>query len=228
MEAKITQQEPPIDRAVRYVFSHVMDLDKDPNNLQIVANATHGVATISNAIDAVAMWQAIDGINNLDTWRGIRKSAASFLADLIDGPIARVTGTSSIVGEAADAVGDKIKLIYALHKIEEMELAPKLLLDAVKLQNLTNVGITVIDQVSNHGNPQIHASWVGKRAILAQQTGIGLHVIAARLEKDGSSRAEAVRKAGDTIGWTGVGLGVIATKGYAETLWQSLQRRSDR
>lgn len=225
MEQVATRREPPVDRAIRKILTPVLENEIALGAIQSTAKATHGVVTPSNLIDAYAFKKCVEGLDNLDTWSGIFKACGSLMADLIDGPIARVTDTSSSVGEGVDAVGDKIKLVYALKKIHELELAPNYLILGVLLQNGLNVGLTVADKMTNKNNSVIHASWAGKRAIFLQQWGLGLHVIGSRLEKDGNKRAHSVQKLGTFVTCAGLGMGGIATGGYTRAFIKS--RRKD-
>ena len=198
----------------------------DPKMWQKISDATGTVVTPANAIDLLCFAGAKYGIDNLDSWKGIGIAAVSFLGDLVDGKVARATGTQSELGEALDAAGDKIKLAYALVKIWQMDLAPKPLLVAVALQNGLNAGLTLADQALHKENPAIHASWFGKRAIFLQQTGIGLHVIGSQLEKEERSTAKTVKLTGNVLGYTGVAVGTVASGDYLHKFVQT--RRSKR
>ncbi|MEO8862825.1 MAG: CDP-alcohol phosphatidyltransferase family protein, partial [Candidatus Saccharimonadales bacterium] len=99
--------------------------ESDKNTWQKISDATGTVVTPANAIDMLGFAGAKYGIDNLDSWKGIGLACASFMADAIDGKVARATGTQSELGEALDAAGDKVKLAYALVKIWQMDLAPK-------------------------------------------------------------------------------------------------------
>ncbi len=107
-------------------------VDTDERNIfQKASDATGTIVTPANAIDAVAFVIALDGIKQHDTWSGIVKSGAGYAADAIDGKVARATKTQSDLGEAIDAGGDKIKLVYALAQIWKTKRAPRSLLTAV-------------------------------------------------------------------------------------------------
>jgi len=189
------------------------------NIFQNISDSTGTVITPSNIIDVASMVGSKYGIDRLDTWRGIGTALVSFGADMVDGKIARATGTQSALGEAIDAGGDKIRLAYAIGKIWQLDLAPKHLLVAVAIQNSLNTALTMVDRATNADEPQIHPSWWGKRAILLQQTGIGLHVIGSRLEKDEKLASSRFSKtAGSVLGYAGVAFGAVASTGYAATL----------
>lgn len=201
--------------------SFVSSEETDPNIWQIISDATRTVVTPANAIDLLAFYGAKKGIDNLDSWKGIGITAASFLSDIVDGKVARATGTQSPLGEALDAAGDKVKLAYALVKIWQLDLAPKPLLTAIAMQNLVNSGLTITDQAINNGDHVIHPSWFGKRAMLLQQTGLGLNVIGSQMNKDEMRFGKELKTAGTLLSSLGVVVGFVATAGYAKTLFKS-------
>lgn len=195
----------------------------EPNTWQRISDATGTVITPANLIDAAGFGAAKYGLDQLDSWKGIYTAAASFLSDVVDGRIARATGTSSPLGEAIDAAGDKAKLAYALYQINRLQLAPRKLLGAVATQNACNTALTTADQLVHGKEHVLHSSWLGKRAMLLQQTGIGLHVIASQMEKDIMPRARQTRIAANVLGWSGVAVGVAATAGYGKRFFSSLR-----
>jgi hypothetical protein len=98
-------------------------------------------------------------------------------------------------------------------------------LGAVAVQNSCNTALTTADQVRHGQNHVLHASWFGKRAMFLQQMGVGLHVIAAQMEKDQRPRSRQVRLAANVLGWSGVALGVGATAGYTHQLITAVRRK---
>lgn len=190
----------------------------EPNGWQRLSGATGTCITPANVIDAVGFAGAKYGLDRLDSWSGIVAAGASFLSDVIDGRVARATGTTSPLGEAIDAAGDKVKLAYALRKINELKLAPRKLLAAIAIQNGCNAVLTTADQLLHKEQHVLHPSWFGKRAMFLQQMGVGLHVVAAQMEQDARPRAPRVRLAANILGWAGVGLGSVATTGYGRKL----------
>lgn len=196
----------------------------EPNAWQRVSDATGTVITPANLIDAAGFVGAKYGIDHFDSWQGIFAAAASFLSDVVDGRVARATGTASPLGEAIDAAGDKAKLAYALYKMDRLQLAPRKLLGAVALQNGCNAILTTADQVVHKDGHVLHPSWFGKRAMFLQQTGVGLHVIAAQMENDTLPRSRQVRAVANILGWGGVALGAVATADYSKRFFGSLRR----
>lgn len=185
------------------------------NSWQAVADATNNIVTPANAIDVAAFGLAMHGADRLDSWSGIAESGVSLIADLVDGKIARATGTASEIGEALDAGGDKIKLAKFILRVWQEERAPNSLLAAVTAQNLANVAITAYDRHHNE-TPQVHSSPDGKKAIFLQQVGLGMHVIGEKLSTKQERASGLFKRMGSIVGWAGVALGVKATVGYAK------------
>lgn len=199
------------------------------NNWQRLSDATGTILTPANMLDAIGAGFAKYGCDHLSSWRGIGAATIGFMTDIADGKIARRTGTTSPLGEKVDAAGDKIKLAYGLKKVSELGLAPPLLMQAIKLQNSANVGLTMIDQITNKAAPVLHASWFGKRAIFLQQCGVGLHVVGSQLKRDGKKReGEKLKTAGTVLGIGGIALGCVATADYGATLVGSFLNRRRR
>lgn len=184
------------------------------NAWQRVAVATNDIVTPANALDAVAFGLAINGIRHLDSWAGIGKSALAYGADLVDGHIARSTGTSSPTGEIVDAGGDKIKLAAAIYFTWKDRLAPRPLLAAVAAQNIANTALTAYDR-KKHAEPQIHASIAGKQTIFLQCMGIAMYVIGEKLAETHPLPGKTFKVAGNILGWAGIMKGFLqATPGY--------------
>lgn len=189
-------------------------MSAEHNNFQQIAEATGGVVTPANAIDAGAFALAAKFVPKLDSWRGIAAVAVSYASDVVDGKVARATGTSNELGAAVDAVGDKIKTTYAAYHIAKMNLASKPLLAAVALQNVANAGATVYDSLVNDKS-KVDVSKAGKYSTFSNSLGIGLQVIGTELEKNDPQRARNARVAGAVVGWGGLAVfGVRATRDY--------------
>lgn len=212
-------------QAIGHLISDLPAEEIDRNFWQVIAGATNDVVTPANALDAAAFGLSIYGLNNLDSWKGIIASASAFGADLVDGKIARATGTQSDLGEAVDAGGDKIKLAFALYQIWKLNLAPKTLIMAVAAQNGYNIGLTAADRSLND-KPSIHPSSFGKKAIFLEQMGLGMHVIGSEVSKQNEKRGRAIKLAGSVVGYAGVGVGIIASSGYTAKLIQSRKSRT--
>ena len=195
-----------------------------PTLLERTAQRTHGVVTPANALDILAMWGVAWSASRLDQWSGIGVAAASYLADVADGIIARRTNTSSRVGELVDHVGDKPKVLWGIREIWRLGLADKPLLAAVASYNLANAALTSLDVVVNE-EPQIQVTRRAKRAMFATTTGVGIQVIGHKIAETFPRAGRLVFWAGAALGYTGVVfLGVPTTRDYWNMARQGKRR----
>lgn len=170
--------------------------------------------TPANVIDAGAFVLAAKFVPKLNKWEGITAVAASYASDVVDGKVARATGTSNELGATVDAVGDKLKTAFAAYHIYKMHLASRPLLAGVALQNIANAGATIYDSLINDKS-QIEVSKAGKYSAFSNSLGIGLQVIGTELEKSDQLKARNTKIAGAVIGWGGLAVfGAKATRDY--------------
>lgn len=180
---------------------------------QKVADATNDVVTPANAIDVAAMGMAIHAAPRLNTWGGIIEGAAAYMADVVDGRVARATGTTSDLGAKIDPIGDKIKVAYGVWHIWRSNLASRSLLAVVAAQNVANAAITVYDQTKNADHLKVSDD--GKKAMFTQAWGIGLQVIGNKVREVHEPTGKALKAAGAIIGWSGFAFyGVPSTMQY--------------
>ncbi|HVV67226.1 MAG TPA: CDP-alcohol phosphatidyltransferase family protein [Candidatus Saccharimonadales bacterium] len=187
------------------------------NVFQKVSDATGGVITPANVMDAGAMALAVWAAPQLNTRKGIKGIAVSFGADVLDGFVAGMTGTRTEFGSTIDRAGDKVKSAVTAPYIYKYRLAPRALLGAVVLQNAANMGAAVYDFFHNETR-QIVVEDRDRHAALANNVGLGLHLVGGELARDGYYREEkAARIMGNLIGWGG-----LATLGRRTSLkyWQ--------
>lgn len=186
--------------------------EQDPNIFQKVAVATHDIVTPANLIDAVAFGVAMRYMPQLDTTKGIGMVAGSFLADVVDGTVARATGTASALGAQVDAGGDKVKIAFGLYNIYKLDLASPGLLAVVGLYNASNAGAVIYDKKFNE-NPGIEVSKNGKYSVFASCMGVGLQVIGSHLEKNDQPKLGQIAK----VAGAGIAVGGIAKWGLPAT-----------
>lgn len=193
------------------------DMQEKRNIFQKVSDATGGIVTPANIMDAGAMALAIWAAPKLNTRRGVQGIAISFSGDVLDGPVAGLTGTRTDFGSKMDRGGDKIKSAITAPYIYKYKLAPTALLGAVVLQNVANAGAAVYDFFHNETR-QIVVENKDRYAALVNNVGLGFHLVAGELARDGYYREEkAARTAGNLIGWGG-----LATLGWrtSRKYWQ--------
>lgn len=186
----------------------------DQNVFQDIAELTGGVVTPANAVSVAGFAASMHGIGSLDSWRGITETATGFALDVVDGKVARATGTSSALGEAIDASLDKVKTGYLAARLLFEHRAPKGLVGAVVAQNALNALITLYDKKHNE-TPQVHPVRAGKYGMFVQNTGLGLHAIGSKLKERNTAAGMFVKQAGNIIGYTGVALSLVASVQYA-------------
>lgn len=196
-----------------------------PNVWQRTSEATYTVVTPANIIDAIGFMGAKYGIDRLDTPKGAAITLLSYGADIVDGKVARATGTESKLGEAVDAVGDKIKLAYALFKIRQKDLVYPPLLAAVAAQNAANSALTIIDKRVNGSESVLHSSKLGKRAFFLQELGIGVSIGGSQISSKGLKSGDKIKTIGSIIGFAGFAVGTVATAEYFSKLKQSIQTK---
>lgn len=176
------------------------------NIFQKVSDATGGVVTPANLLDVGAFALTVWAAPRLNTRKGVKGTAVSFVGDIVDGFVADVTGTRSDLGSAIDRVGDKVKSAITAPYIYKYRLAPRSLLGAVVLQNVGNASATAYDYFRNKDR-QIVVENADRYAALANNVGIGLHLVAGELARDGYYREEKIaRLLGSSIGWGGLSI----------------------
>lgn len=201
----------------------------EPTTLQRIARQTHGVVTLSNALDLAAMAGVAWAAPRIDTWTGYVVGASSYFADVADGIIARRTGTTSMVGEIMDhVVGDKPKLFYGFFHIWRLGLADRSLLAAVAGYNVANALVTGYDWASNT-EPQVQVTTAGKRAMFSTAVGVGVQVLGTNLSRTHPGAGRTLRGLGRLLSWTGlVVYGIPTTRQYWQAARQGPKRRPAR
>ncbi len=152
------------------------------NGFQKVARETYGTITPANAVTVAGFALVVSGLVDLSRGnrrRAITKIAAGRSLDLIDGTVAKATGTMSPVGEALDAGLDKLAMaatLAVLHKSEDMPKRIQRLFAARDLGMAALTGIGKLRQVHPHPNE------AGKTATFHEWMAGGSMLIAAELE----------------------------------------------
>lgn len=192
------------------------------NVFQRVAEATHGVVTPANVMDAVALLVGMKSASKLDTWRGIAELAGSYLNDLGDGAVARATGTVSDLGTLFDPVGDKIKTGFVVYCVAMRRQVDDDLLATVVAYNLATAGATVYDWLT-HDKSRAEVSLPGKRSMFAGSLALGLQIIGNKVAENDETAGRVLKRTGKGVGYGGLSYyGGRAISGY----WRAA--RSDR
>jgi phosphatidylglycerophosphate synthase len=196
----------------------------EPTFLQQIARQTRGLATPANFLDGFAFLGARWAAPRLDTWPGLIVGAGSYVSDVVDGKIARATGTTSHIGDLIDHVGDKPKVGYALYYIWKKRLAERPLVAAVAAYNAVTASVTIYDRLTN-SVARIEVTRDGKRAMFTSATGVGLQTIATKMRESRPMTAQAMTWFGRSLGFGGLlvfGLPTIRQYWRIATVGQTL------
>jgi phosphatidylglycerophosphate synthase len=185
---------------------------EEPTVLQRIAQRSGGVVTPANLLDGLAFVGAAWSGPRFETWGGIAVGAFAYLSDVVDGTLARATGTESSVGELVDHVGDKPKVAFALWHIWRRRLAGRRLVAAVAAYNLVTASITVFDRLANE-TPRIEVTREGKRAMFTTATGIGVQVVASKLRSSHPVVSRTIEVSATSLGYAGLVLYGLPTIG---------------
>lgn len=150
---------------------------KDRNNWQKMAANTYGLATPANIVTLVGAVLVLKGLWMLSsslTFTPILLIAFGRLADIADGIIADKTGTKSSVGEAFDAIVDKILALATIIVLAANNLVPILLIIVIGLQALLN---SLASAYAKSKGKTIHPSFNGKIAAVSSWLSVVLFLL---------------------------------------------------
>lgn len=186
---------------------------------QRIAEQTHDVVTPANAMSLAGFTLAVAGAAKMDSLPGVMTMGAGRVLDILDGKVARATGTASDLGEMVDATLDKtavgIMCIQALRR----NIVPKAVLGSIAAQNVANTLLTLYDRRKHPEDPHIHPSKEGKHTMFAQNASIGFFCLAE------AAKPPAIRQSLRAAGW--ISAAVAAVKGARATKGYYLQATSD-
>lgn len=155
------------------------------------------VFTIPNAITLTGGILAWRGAEELNNPCGLSKAALGRLLDIIDGPVSRLTGQTSDVGAALDAITDKIVMAKILYEMNKKGLAPKHVLGIVATLNLINAGATGIANLRSDEKGETRPTKSGKLAMAGETVTLISYIAAHIAEQDKNPKlAEILRKLG--------------------------------
>ena len=155
------------------------------------------VFTIPNAITLTGGILAWRGAEELNNPCGLSKAALGRLLDIIDGPVSRLTGQTSDVGAALDAITDKIVMAKILHEMNKKELAPEKVIDTVTVLNLINALATGIANLRSDEKAETRPTKSGKLAMAGETVTLISYIAAHIAEQDKNPKlAKLLRKLG--------------------------------
>lgn len=181
--------------------------------LQDIAARTRGVVTPANAVSVAGCALAVAGASRMETFGGALAMSVGRSLDIMDGTIARATGTTSPTGEAVDAVLDKAALAVMCCQAIRKNIVPKTVVAAIAAQNAANAAMTLVDRYRHPTCSGLHVSREGKHAMFAQNLSIGLFCLS-----EVSAAPTALRKGLRALGWAAAAAatakGIQASVGY--------------
>ena len=155
------------------------------------------VFTIPNAITLTGGILAWRGAEELNNPCGLSKAALGRLLDIIDGPVSRLTGQTSDVGAALDAITDKIVMAKILHKLHEEEIVPEEFLVSIATSNLANAIATGIANLRSDKKAETRPTKSGKLAMAGETVTLISYIAAHIAEQDKNPKlAKLLRKLG--------------------------------
>jgi phosphatidylglycerophosphate synthase len=199
---------------------------KPPQNIwQRLAARTGGFITPANFITLTGLSLSLFGIAqvyNGTFFAGIVAISVGRLADILDGYVAKATGTTSRVGEVLDASADKLVITTAVIVLIISQYVPLAPLVLILTQNILNISFIALAR--RHGH-LLHPSVAGKHAAVTQWLTIMAFVASQAVAEQ--SRVSHLAVIGlDIVGYISLAtflvLGATATFGYARA---ALDRR---
>jgi phosphatidylglycerophosphate synthase len=127
----------------------------------------------ANAVSLIGLSMTIWGSLHIGSLAGVLVLGLGRFIDIFDGKIARATHVSPF-GAAVDATCDKIGIAFLVPAIWFAGIAPYWLLIYILIQNLLNVGISMLS-AARKGKPA--ASKYGKHALFIQNISLGSYAL---------------------------------------------------
>lgn len=127
------------------------------------------ITTLGTALALIAK-------NDLASAKKLLLVAVSFIADNVDGPLARWLDQESDAGALLDAGADKLKVIMVGTAAWQQDAAPKSLLAAVGTIEASHVGLTIAAKLQ-HKQASFRPPKTAKYAMFARNTAVGMFMI---------------------------------------------------
>lgn len=169
----------------------------------------------ANAVSLIGLAMTIWGSLNISTLAGVIVLGLGRFIDIFDGKIARATHVSPF-GAAVDATCDKIGIAFLVPAIWIAGIAPYWLLIYIIVQNLLNVGISMLT-AARKGVPA--ASKYGKHALFIQNISLGSYALGNTIDN------EVFTTMGLVLGIASIYWAARATYGYLKLVPQKTTDR---
>ncbi|MDO4712734.1 MAG: hypothetical protein Q4B05_02405 [Candidatus Saccharibacteria bacterium] len=186
------------------------------------------VFTWPNVISAIGYRLVHRGSQQLTTPRGVAEVAVGRALDLADGAVARATGQETDLGAAVDASLDKLGMGKILLEAWRTKAAPRPLLAAIALFNVTN-GVASLIASTRHPEESYRPPRSGKLAMALSNAALLSHCIGTASEhisgREASRRSERWRQLGTAAFAAYLPLAVHAAGHYIRRA--AMPRRAD-
>ena len=152
------------------------------NFWQKLAAETNGSVTLGNILSVAGLAIVASGAKDLyrgNAVRGISKIAIGRVFDVLDGVAAEYTKTKSPLGEAIDAVIDKVEVAMVYPVLKKQELVPEPILRKFRNQQICNASLTTIAKLRKR---EIHPQKEGKLSTAKLWGSTVLYIIAKHIE----------------------------------------------
>jgi len=166
------------------------------NNWQHIAVATRGYGTLGNFITLAGLVLSLVGLRNINDGKlvlGVWLLGIGRVADILDGYAAEHTKTKSRIGEALDAVTDKMIALIAVVVFAAGHTIPIIPLLFIFLHSVTNVVLSIIARLRGR---EIHPSDSGKYAAILEWLTLLCFIVARILPKHSVFAADAFNALG--------------------------------
>lgn len=173
------------------------------------------IFTIPNAITLTGGVLAWRGAEKLDSTRSIALLAGGRSLDVIDGFVARLTGQTSDIGAALDAVGDKLVMIKTLYEMHKQGAAPEAILGTIATLNTVNFLATGITNIRSKEKGETRPTKSGKLAMAGETATLIAYAAAHAAEhSDSPELAKGLRCLGATAFAASLPLALHASAEY--------------
>ena len=171
--------------------------------------------TIPNAISSAGLGLVIAGSVESDPARSLALTATGRALDLVDGPVARLTGQGSDFGAKVDAGFDKFGMAAIVAGALTHKRIPPVAAGAIVAHNAFNAAASITHEI-RHPDEPARPSKIGKVGLFIENLGVLSYMGAAAVEskRPNSELARSLTIGGHALTACGVGLGVIAGLGY--------------
>jgi len=166
------------------------------------------VLTPANAISTIGLILSVHGAANIASLQGVIEIGLGRLLDIVDGSVARRTHSSHF-GAIIDAIFDKLSVAAIAYQAWQYDIAPKVLISFIVVQNLIN---SVIAIYAEKKNLKLESSNEGKYTILLQNLALGGLALVNVL--DDNTIVHVIELLSLTFGFASYALGTRATFGY--------------